>query len=209
VQQDFFVLSGNEYKNYFCAMKKICVFASGKGTNALNIIRYFQDKGVARVTLILCNRPDAGIIPEARKLGIPVALFSKETFYATDGPLNQLKESKIDFIVLAGFLWLLPPSLVQAYPNKIVNIHPALLPKFGGKGMYGKNVHEAVVAASEKESGITIHYVNEHYDKGDILLQKTCMLEAGETADTLALKIRELEHRHYPLLIETLLKDQT
>jgi phosphoribosylglycinamide formyltransferase-1 len=202
------VLSGNEYKNYFWAMKKICVFASGQGTNALNIIRYFEEKGGARVTLILCNKPDAGIIPEARKMGIPVAVFSKESFYGSPGPLPLLIESEIDLLVLAGFLWLLPESLIQAFPNRIVNIHPALLPKFGGKGMYGKYVHEAVVASLEKESGITIHYVNAHYDKGEILLQKTCKLDADETPESLAIKIRDLEHRYYPVLIESLLNNQ-
>jgi phosphoribosylglycinamide formyltransferase-1 len=188
-------------------MKKISVFASGQGTNTLNIIRYFREKGGVEVALLVVNNPHAGIIAEAQKLKIPVAIYGKEAFYNTHTLLLKLTEAGTDLIVLAGFLWLLPQYLTDAYAGKIINIHPALLPKFGGKGMYGMHVHEAVVKAGETESGITIHYVNERYDEGAILLQAKCTLETGETPESLALKIRELEHFHFPRLIESILKD--
>ncbi|HEV7231259.1 MAG TPA: phosphoribosylglycinamide formyltransferase [Bacteroidia bacterium] len=188
-------------------MKKISVFASGQGTNTLNIIRYFRERGGAEVALIVVNNPEAGIIKEAQKLGIPVTVYGKDAFYNSQILLQKLADAGTDLIVLAGFLWLLPKYLTDAYPNRIINIHPALLPKFGGKGMYGMHVHEAVVKAGETESGITIHRVNERYDEGAVLFQAKCALDPGETPESLALKIRHLEHLHFPRLIESLLKD--
>jgi phosphoribosylglycinamide formyltransferase-1 len=186
-------------------MKKIAVFASGEGSNALNLIRYFQEQGAAAVVSVVTNNPQAGIIQRLNGTGIPVTICTRAEFQSP-AFIDSLQKQKIDLIVLAGFLWLLPPGLVQAYSNRIVNIHPSLLPKFGGKGMYGMHVHEAVVAAAEKESGITIHLVNEQYDKGEILLQEKCVLEVGETPQTLSQKIRQLEHRHFPPLVEQVLK---
>jgi len=187
-------------------MKKLAIFASGSGTNAENIARYFQGSELTEVTLILSNNPEAGVIARARKLGIPVVLFDRKTFYNTDKVLDILRNSKIDLVVLAGFMMLIPENMIRAFEGKIINIHPALLPKFGGKGMYGGFVHEAVVAAGEKESGITIHYVNEHYDEGQIIFQAACPVEPGDTPDNVAAKVHALEYEHYPKVIEKLLQ---
>ncbi len=182
-------------------MKKIAIFASGSGTNAENIIRYFAKGDQARVELVLCNRPEAGVLARAASLGVESMVFDRDTFYNSDRIVNLLRDRGVDYVVLAGFLWLVPSSLIAAYPNRIVNIHPALLPKFGGKGMYGDRVHQAVVEAGEKESGITIHIVNEHYDSGAILAQFRVPVEPTDTPDQVAAKVHALEYAHFPDVI--------
>ncbi len=186
-------------------MNHIAVFASGSGTNAENLIRFFRTNPRGRVKLVLTNRPDAGVIRRAQEHETEVVVFNREQLYETGEVLSLLKLKEIDFIVLAGFLWLVPASILEAYENKIVNIHPALLPKFGGKGMFGRFVHEAVIAAGEKISGITIHRVNRHYDEGDILFQATCPVTGEDTAESLADKIHRLEYEHFPKVVEQLL----
>jgi phosphoribosylglycinamide formyltransferase 1 len=181
---------------------RIAVFASGTGTNAQKLIDYFRDSQTASVALIVCNKPGAGVLSIAEKEGIPTLLIEKEPFFRGDGYVPQLKEKDIDFLVLAGFLWKIPQTLIAAYPRRIVNIHPALLPKFGGKGMYGQYVHEAVLQAGEVESGITIHYVDEQYDNGDIIFQTACPILADDTPETIANRIHHLEHLHYPRVVE-------
>ena len=160
------------------------------------------------VALIVCNKPGAGVLNIAAEYNIPTLLIEKERFFNGDHYLPELQKHKINFIVLAGFLWKIPVTLIQAYPKKIINIHPALLPKYGGTGMYGSKVHEAVIAAGEKESGITIHYVDELYDHGEIIFQATCSVATDETAETLAKKIHALEHAHYPAVTASLLQKQ-
>jgi phosphoribosylglycinamide formyltransferase-1 len=181
--------------------KSIAIFASGTGTNAKNIIEHFSQHPFINVQLVVCNKPTAGVVDIAAANQIPALLIDKEKFFRGTGYLNELKEAQIDFIVLAGFLWKIPQTLVDAYRNRIVNIHPALLPKFGGKGMYGTKVHEAVIAAGETESGITIHYANEDYDKGDIIFQASCPVLREDSAESLAEKIHGLEHKHYAKVI--------
>lgn len=188
------------------AIKHVAVFASGAGSNAQQIINYFKSSLLAKVVLIVCNKPGAGVIGIAEKENIPVLMIEKERFFKGDGYLPELQEANIDLIVLAGFLWKIPQSLIDAYPRRIINIHPALLPKYGGRGMYGQYVHEAILNAGEVESGITIHYVDEHYDNGDIIFQTACPVLDGDTAETLAHRIHSLEHLHYPLVIEEILK---
>lgn len=183
-------------------MKKIAIFASGSGSNAENIIRYFAQKPEICIKKIYCNVPDAYVLERAKKYNIPTVVFNREEFRNPEKILRQLQQEEIDFIVLAGFLWLIPACFTTAYPNRIVNIHPALLPAYGGKGMYGHHVHEAVIAAGEKESGITIHYVNEHYDSGAIIFQAKCPVLPTDTPDTLAARVHELEYDHFPRVIE-------
>jgi formyltetrahydrofolate-dependent phosphoribosylglycinamide formyltransferase len=183
----------------------IAIFASGTGNNAKKIIAYFTGNQHIKIDLIVCNKPGAGVLQVAADNNIDVLLIDKEQFTSGDGYTAALKSKGIDFIILAGFLWKLPPVLINAYPQRIVNIHPALLPKYGGTGMYGHHVHEAVLAASDAESGITIHYVDELYDHGSIIFQAVCKVEAGETAASLAQKVHTLEHTHYPKVIEKLL----
>lgn len=191
-------------------MKRIAIFASGSGSNAEKISEYFAGRTDVEVALILTNNPQAGVIQRARKLHIPVIVFDRTTFYETEKILNLLLNNKIDLIVLAGFMMLIPDFLVHAFPEKMVNIHPALLPKYGGKGMYGSFVHEAVVAAKEKESGITIHFVNEHYDEGNVIFQASCEVTDTDSADDVANKIHVLEHFHFPRVIdEIILKTET
>jgi phosphoribosylglycinamide formyltransferase-1 len=185
---------------------RIAVFASGAGTNAQKIIDYFKDSALAKVSLVGCNKPGAGVISIAEKKGIPVLLIEKERFFRGDGYVPYLQKEKIDFIVLAGFLWKIPQTLINVYPKRIVNIHPALLPKFGGKGMYGQYVHEAVLNAGEVESGITIHYVDEQYDSGDVIFQTACPVLPGDKPEDIAQRIHQLEHAHYPRVIEAVLK---
>ena len=185
-------------------MKHICIFASGNGTNAQNIIRYFKNAKNIEISLVLSNKKEAYVLQRAKLLDVPTRFFTREDFH-NYSVLILLEEYKIDFIVLAGFLWLIPKEFLRAYQNRIVNIHPALLPKFGGKGMYGTRVHETVLENKEKESGISIHYVNEEYDKGDIIFQARCKIEQGETADSLAKKVHKLEYEHYPPVIEKLM----
>ncbi|WP_303028409.1 phosphoribosylglycinamide formyltransferase [Bacteroides acidifaciens] len=198
----------------FCALKSrvmkknIAIFASGSGSNAENIIRYFQKSGSAQVSLVLSNKSDAYVLERAHRLGVPCNVFPKEDWIARDEILAVLQEARIDFIVLAGFLFRVPDLLLHAYPYKIINIHPALLPKYGGKGMYGDRVHQAVVAAGEKESGITIHYINEHYDEGDIIFQATCAVLPTDSPDDVAKKVHALEYEHFPLVIEKLLNEK-
>jgi len=183
----------------------IAIFASGAGSNARKIIEHFEKKDLPiKVSLIVCNVPGAGVIEIAKEKGIPTLMINKADFAST-GYVESLHNSEIQFIVLAGFLWKVPEVLVKAYQKAIINIHPALLPKYGGKGMYGSRVHEAVIAAGEKESGITIHWVNEHYDEGAIIYQASCPIDAGETPATLAHKIHALEHAHFAPTIEKLL----
>ena len=183
-------------------MKSIAIFASGSGSNAQEIIRYFKGHQYIKVSLVVTNKKDAGVLNVAKYASIPTKIIHKEDIYPSANLLNILHEHKIDFIVLAGFLWLLPTDLIQAYTNKITNIHPSLLPKYGGKGMYGHFVHEAVKANHEQESGITIHLVNEKYDEGRILCQKSCQISDKITANEIASKILELEHKYYSKTIE-------
>ncbi|MBD2751802.1 phosphoribosylglycinamide formyltransferase [Spirosoma validum] len=190
-------------------MKRIAIFASGSGSNAEKIAQYFADKATVDITLIVSNNPKAGVIERGRRLHIPVLLFDRTTFYDTNRITQILLSQPIDLIVLAGFMWLMPSDLVRAFPHKIINIHPALLPKFGGKGMYGHFVHEAVVAAGETESGITIHYVNEHYDEGQIIYQAHCPVSPTDTPEDVAHNVQILEHLHYPRVVnEVLMNDE-
>ena len=181
-------------------MKRITLFASGSGSNAENIIRYFRNSNELEFPFVISNRSDAFVHERAKQLNIPSHTFKKSDFENGE-VLNFLKDNNIDFIVLAGFLLKIPGNLLEAYPDRIVNIHPALLPKFGGKGMYGSHVHEAVVASGEKESGITIHYVNENYDEGQVIFQAKCAVLAGDSADDVAAKVHDLEYEHFPRVI--------
>lgn len=185
--------------------KHIAIFASGAGSNALAIIEYFNDNPLIKVALIVTNKKDAGVIQIAKQHRIPFDIISPKELKEEETVLDILDLYQIDLIVLAGFLLLIPAYLVKAYPNKIINIHPALLPKYGGKGMYGMHVHEQVKHAGDKETGITIHYVNERYDDGAYILQEKCYVEPTDTAETIAQKVRILEHKHYPRVIEKLL----
>jgi phosphoribosylglycinamide formyltransferase 1 len=189
-------------------MEKIAIFASGSGTNAQRIIEYFKGHPFISVDFVLSNNPDAFVITRAKTAGVPAIIFTREEFYKSENILSILKERHITFIVLAGFLWLIPDYLLRAYADRIVNIHPALLPKYGGKGMYGMRVHESVIKSGDQESGITIHMVNEHYDEGQIIFQTCCSIDLGETPESLAKKIHILEYDHYPRIIESLLKKQ-
>ncbi|HCI55342.1 MAG TPA: phosphoribosylglycinamide formyltransferase [Bacteroidales bacterium] len=190
-------------------MCNISIFASGSGTNAENIIKYFLNKKSAKVALVLSNNPKAYVIKRAKQYNIPIKIFDRHEFYKTEEVLETLISNNIDFIVLAGFLWLVPENILNRYRGKIINIHPALLPKYGGKGMYGDRVHKAVIEAGEKESGITIHYVNEKYDEGDIIFQAQCPIDPGETVDSLAKKVHELEYRYYPEIIEKIITGES
>ncbi len=183
---------------------QIAIFASGTGSNAQKIIEHFRGSSKAKIALIVSNKSEAGVLKIAEENDIPTLILEKEKFFRGNGYIVELKENKIDFIVLAGFLWKIPAVLLKAYPKRIINIHPALLPKYGGKGMYGSYVHEAVLTAKEKESGITIHYVDEHYDNGDIILQIKCPVLENDNAASLAHRIHALEHANYPVIIEEL-----
>jgi len=186
--------------------KSIAIFASGTGTNAANIIQYFKEKQTAIVALIVCNNSQAGVLKIAEANNIPSIIIEKEKFFKADAYVPELKNASIDFIVLAGFLWKIPSLIINEYRNKIINIHPALLPKFGGKGMYGNFVHEAVLSAKEKQSGITIHFVDEFYDNGKTVFQTTCPVYETDTAETLAKRIHELEYKYFPMVIEKLIE---
>lgn len=188
-------------------MKKLSVFVSGNGTNLQRIAEYFSDNKDVEIANVVCNNPKAYSIERAKKLGIPLRMITKQDFNS-EAFVKELQDLGIDLIVLAGFLWKIPEALVKAFPNKIVNIHPALLPKYGGKGFYGEHVHEAVVAAKETFSGITIHYVNELYDSGEIILQAYTKLDQKETPDSLAAKIHRLEQAYFPVVIEQVLLQQ-
>ena len=189
-------------------MKRIALFASGSGSNAEKIAQYFADDATVEVSLVLSNNSKAGVIERMRQLHIPVLLFDRHLFYETGRIPELLQHQQIDLIVLAGFMWLMPANLVQAFPNRIINIHPALLPKFGGKGMYGHFVHEAVVANNETESGITIHYVNERYDEGTIIFQAACPVSPTDTPADVARKVQTLEHEQYPRVVASVLQQQ-
>jgi phosphoribosylglycinamide formyltransferase-1 len=185
-------------------MKKIVIFASGSGTNAENIIKYFENKAIATVVAVFTNNPNAKVIERAKKFQIPTEIFSKDELFESK-VLQNLSVIQPDLIVLAGFLLKLPKSMIESYPNTIINIHPALLPKYGGKGMYGMNVHKAVVENQEKETGITIHFVNENYDEGNVIFQKTVPLIATDSPEIVAEKIHQLEQENFPEVIEKLL----
>lgn len=187
-------------------MEKInlAVFASGSGTNAENIALYFQNHPHVDVKVILTNNSKAGVIKRAEALNINTEIFNRQDFYQTNRLVSLLEEYKVDWLILAGFLWLVPENLIQRYANRIVNIHPALLPKYGGKGMYGQHVHNAVIENREVESGITIHTIDEVYDRGKIVFQASCPVKPGDDAETLARRIHQLEYEHYPKVIENL-----
>ena len=186
-------------------MKKIAIFASGSGSNAENIINYFKNDTENVVKIVFCNKPDAYVLERAKRLNVPTFVFGREEFFHSDLVLNELKRLDIDLIVLAGFLWKVPDAIIDAYQNRVINIHPALLPSYGGKGMYGMKVHEAVIAAGEKESGITIHHVNNHYDEGATIFQAKCEIDPGDTPETLATKVHALEYEHFPRVIKEFL----
>lgn len=183
-------------------MQRIAIFASGTGTNTVRIIDYFNGHSSIEVFLVLSNKGDAPVLEKAKSLGVETFSFNRMQVYETDQVLEKVQATKIDFIVLAGFLWKVPDNLLQAYPDRIINIHPALLPKFGGKGMYGMHVHRAVKEAGEVETGISIHLVNEEYDKGRMLFQAKCEVSETDTPESIAQKVHQLEHLHFPKIIE-------
>jgi phosphoribosylglycinamide formyltransferase-1 len=186
-------------------MKRIAIFASGTGTNAENIVRYFSGHKHIYVHMAFVNKKKVQVVERMVNNHVPVVFFDRHTFYETDYILELLLMNQIDMIVLAGFLWLFPVPVINAYEGKIVNIHPALLPKYGGKGMYGMKVHECVCENRETESGITIHYINEEYDKGEHILQKKCSLDESDTPEIIAKKVHQLEYDYFPKVIEDLL----
>jgi phosphoribosylglycinamide formyltransferase-1 len=188
-------------------MKSIAIFASGSGTNAQTIAEYFSHHPDIQVSLILANKPDAFVLERAKRLGIPSVIFNRSDFYESDTVLEILQQHHIDFIVLAGFLWFVPAKILQQYPRKIINIHPALLPKHGGKGMYGEKVHQAVIANGDDRTGITIHYVNDHYDEGEIIFQESFEVQPGDTAGSIAARVHELEYKHFPRVIEEVINN--
>jgi len=185
-------------------MKRIIILASGSGTNAENIIKYFKNSNSISVVQVLSNRENARVLERAERLNVSCASFNRESFYTNNEVLNNLKLNA-DYIILAGFLWKIPSTIIDAFPNKIINIHPALLPKFGGKGMYGMNVHKAVVENKERKSGITIHFVNENYDEGAIIFQKSVEVLVCDTAEDVAAKIHTLEQENFPKIIENII----
>jgi phosphoribosylglycinamide formyltransferase-1 len=187
-------------------MKKIALFASGSGSNVENIVNYFSKNDQVSFTKVYCNKPDAFVLERAKKLGITSRVFNKQEFSGSDIIIQDLLNDQVDLVILAGFLLMIPADLVKAFPNKIINIHPALLPKFGGKGMYGMHVHEAIVANKEIETGITIHYVNEHYDEGPAIFQAKVEVLTTDTPEDVARKIHLLEFEHFPKVIETLVE---
>ncbi len=188
-------------------MKRIAIFASGSGSNAQKIIEHFEDIENIEVSLVLTNNDKAFVLQRAADFGIPAYVFDRQLFYDSDQVHDILRDIGIEFIVLAGFLWLVPQNILNSWKGRIVNIHPALLPKFGGKGMYGDRVHKAVIESGEKETGITIHYVNEVYDDGEIILQERFNILPEDTADSIAERIHVLEHKHFPVVIERLVRE--
>jgi phosphoribosylglycinamide formyltransferase 1 len=185
----------------------VAIFASGAGSNAQKLIDHFRKHSQIKIALIVCNKPGAGVLTIAQNEKIPSLLIEKEQFFRGNAYVDELKQHNVDFIVLAGFLWKVPVQLVKAFRQRIINIHPALLPNYGGKGMYGRFVHEAVIAAKEAESGISIHYVDELYDHGQLIFQARCTIDATDTPDSLAQKIHALEHEHYPLIVEKVIEE--
>lgn len=186
--------------------KRIAIFASGSGSNAQKIMEHFKRSNDAEVVLILTNNPDAYVLQRADNFEIPSHIFDRKEFYQTDKVVHLLKNLNVDLVVLAGFLWLVPQNLLEAFPNKIINIHPSLLPKYGGKGMYGEHVHLAVLADKEQESGITIHFVNSKFDEGEIIHQSKFKIDKGDDLKMMKFKVQQLEHQHFPKVIEGLLK---
>ena len=186
-------------------MKRIVIFASGGGTNAENLIKFFQNSSNASVIQVLTNNPHAKVLERAKNLNVSALSFNRMAFTKTDDVLHILKAAKPDLIILAGFLWKFPEHILNVFPNKVINVHPALLPKYGGKGMYGMHVHKAVVENNETETGITIHYVNEHYDEGAIIFQAKCSVTSNDTPQDVAAKIHELEMEHFPVVANKLL----
>ncbi|MCU4174609.1 phosphoribosylglycinamide formyltransferase [Carboxylicivirga sp. N1Y90] len=186
-------------------MKKIVLFASGSGSNVENIVNYFKKNETVEIIKVYTNNPKAYVIERCGKLGLPCSIFSRKEFVENLAVLDELKTLKPDLIVLAGFLWLIPKAYVEAFPKQIINIHPALLPKYGGKGMYGSHVHKAVVANNEVESGITIHYVNDKYDEGQVIKQVKCSITREDCADDVAEKVHQLEYSHFPATINEIL----
>lgn len=186
-------------------MKNIVIFASGSGTNAENIVRYFKDNKNINVALILSNKKNAGVLDRADQHHINALYFNRTALYRSAVILDLLKTIKPDLIVLAGFLWKFPQNILEAFPDKVINIHPALLPKYGGKGMYGMHVHKTIVENGEKESGITIHYVNENYDEGAVIFQATTAISPSDAPEDVARKVHELEYEHFPKVIGKLL----
>lgn len=193
--------------SYILTMHTLAVFASGAGSNTQKIIDYFRNHASIQVALVVCNKAGAGVLQIAEKEAIPFLILEKEKFFSAGSYVMELKEKGIGFIVLAGFLWKVPSAFINAYAHKIVNIHPALLPQYGGKGMYGSAVHEAVIRSKETRSGITIHYVDDRYDHGKTILQVTCRVEENDTPETLAHKIHQLEHEYYPKVIEKVVRE--
>ena len=188
--------------------KNIVIFASGSGSNAQRLLEHFEHHPEIRVAALFSNNPKAYALKRAETFHVPALLFSRDEFYNTDKVLEQVKSFNPDLIVLAGFLWLVPQNLLQAFPDKIINIHPALLPKYGGKGMHGINVHTAVVQSGDEQSGITIHRVNEEYDKGEFILQEYCHVMPGDTPEDLAARVLQLEHKYLPEVVEKLLLEK-
>ena len=186
-------------------MKRIVIFASGSGTNAQRIAEYFSAISIAQVVAIFSNRNDAYVLKRANSMNIPAVVFNRADFYENDTILDYLRNLNPDIIVLAGFLWKVPEKIVNAFPNRIINIHPALLPNYGGKGMYGQYVHRAVIENRDKQSGISIHYVNENYDEGAMIFQATWEVKENDTPETLAQRIHSLEYEHFPKIIEQIL----
>jgi phosphoribosylglycinamide formyltransferase-1 len=186
--------------------KRVAIFASGSGSNAQKIMELFKHSAEIEIVLVLTNNPDAYVLQRADNFEIPTHIFGRKEFYETDHIIDLLKNLEVDLIVLAGFLWLIPKNLITEYPGRIVNIHPALLPKFGGKGMYGDHVHNAVLAAGESEGGITIHYVDENYDEGEFIYQAKYKIDKGDNLEMIKFKGQQLEHQHYPRVVESILK---
>lgn len=186
--------------------KRVAIFASGSGSNAQKIMEYFKRSNDVEVALVLTNNPDSFVLQRADNFEVPTHIFDKKEFYETEKIIALLKNLNIDLIVLAGFLWLVPQNLLKSFPNKIINIHPALLPKYGGKGMYGERVHKAVLAAKESESGITIHFINSEFDEGEIIHQSKFRIDKSDDLEMIKFKIQQLEHQQFPKVIEGLLK---
>lgn len=187
--------------------KRIAIFASGSGSNTQKILEHFKNHELAEISIILSNNPDAYVLQRADNFETPSHIFDRNEFYKTDSVVDLLKNLEIDLIILAGFLWLVPQNLLDAFPNRIINIHPALLPAYGGKGMYGNHVHQAILDAKELESGITIHYVNDKFDDGEIIYQAKYKIEPDDTIESIRFKGQQLEHQHFPRIIETIIKE--
>ena len=186
--------------------KRIAIFASGSGSNAQKLMEHFKRSPEVEIALVLTNNPDAYVLQRADNFEIPSHIFDRNEFYHTDHIIDLLKNLEVDLIVLAGFLWLIPKKLIHEYPGRIINIHPAILPKFGGKGMYGDHVHKAVMEANETEGGITIHYVNENYDEGEYIYQAKYRIDKDDNLELIKFKGQQLEHQHYPRIVETIIK---